>query len=267
MNEEEKKAADEAAKVAAEAEAKVKAEAEAKAKADAEAAEDANKGEKTIAEVLAENGGKKKAKDDEGEGANIPEAAFLDEKKGRKAAEKRVKELEDMIKEGGTRSEISDEIEDIAKKHNVDPGFLRELTTSITASLKKDAEDTVDRKMRPINERERAARIDKVFEEHFATAMERMPEFKGVVNKSVIKTLSLDPTNASKTFTQIIEDTYSAAVPGKRSIEQKQPGGGKEPGEIDFAKAKKDTEYFKTIMADPVLKKKYNEGLVNRVGL
>jgi hypothetical protein len=84
--------------------------------------------------------------------------------------------------------------------------------------------------------------------------------------QEVIKTLSLDPKNSNKTISQLIEETYGNALPGKRSIEQNKPGGSKESGEIDFDRAKKDGSYFKEIMADPGLKKKYNDNLIGRVG-
>jgi len=92
-----------------------------------------------------------------------------------------------------------------------------------------------------------------------------MPEYENLVNREVIKVLSLDPKNANKTFAQLIEETYGKAITGKRTIETTKPGGGKEPTEIDFDKALKDTEYFKEIMSNPTLKKKYNDSISSRV--
>lgn len=222
------------------------------------------KKEKTIAEAI---GDQPEAKP---EAKVVPEAAFLEEKKGRKEAERRSKELEKQLEEaltsGGDTSEIAADIEAIGKKHNVDSGFLRDLTTTLEARLKKDTSETVSKILKPIEEGNRQERINKAFSEHFDQAMENMPEFKAIVNKEVIKSLSLDPKNANKTFSQIIEETYGAAVPGRRTIEQTRPGGGKEPGEIDFRRAKSDPAYFKEIMADPSSKKKYNDGMIDRIG-
>ena len=59
------------------------------------------------------------------------------------------------------------------------------------------AQDT-ENKLKPIAAKEKADRIERVFATHFDKAMAEMPEFKEVVNRSVIKTLSLDPANANK---------------------------------------------------------------------
>lgn len=265
---EQKPATDAAAEAQAKADATAKAEADAKAKADADAAA-ANAG-KTVADILGEGKG------DEGDTRTVPEAAFLEEKKGRKQLEKRNKELEKQLEEalssGGTKADIAADIEEIGKKHNVSSEFLRDLTTAIEAKVggktKKEPveDDETKKRLSALEERDRAKRINEVFEEHYAAAMEQMPEFKAIANKSFIKKLTLDPENAKKTFKQIIEEAYGAAVPGRRTIEQTKPGGGKEPGEIDYKRAEKDTAYFKEIMADPALKKKYNEGLIGRIG-
>jgi len=227
----------------------------------AETTEPAIDSEQTIGEVIDEVSDKPEQK----ERTTVPEAAFLDEKKGRKEAERRVKELERLISQGGERSEIKADIEDIAKKHNVDSDFLREFASSIEASLKKDTSDELSKKLRPIEERDRQDRIDKAFEQHFAIAMDKLPEFKNIVNRDAIKTLTLDPRNSKKTFSQIIEETYGSAIPGRRTIEQNRPGGSKEPAEIDYDRAKSDGTYFKELMADPSSKKKYNDGLLSRI--
>ena len=243
--------------------AQEKADAEAKAKADADAKAAEENKEKPVGEIL--DGGKK----DE-EGKTIPEAAFLEEKKGRKEAEKRIKELQKKLDEGGGRSDIGDALEDIeaiGKEFNVNGDFLRKLTSSIETRLGKrsSSDDDTTKRLNKLEDENRTERMNNAFEQHFATAMERMPEFKTIVNKAAIKALTLDPANKNKTFTQIIEETYGAAVPGKRTIETTRPGGGKEPGEVDYDRAAKDTTYFKEIMKDPVQKKKYNDGLINRI--
>lgn len=220
------------------------------------------KKEKTIAEAIGE--------ETKPDAKVVPEAAFLEEKKGRKEVERENKELKRQLEEalasGGTGTEIASDIEAIGKKHNVDPGFLRDLTSTLETRLKRDTSETVSKILKPIEEGNRQERINKAFDTHFSQAMENMPEFKGVVNKEAIKSLSLDPRNANKTFSQIIEETYGSALPGRRTIEDTRPGGGKEPGEIDFKRAKTDSTYFKEIMSDPAQKAKYNSEMMNRIG-
>ena len=61
----------------------------------------------------------------------VPESAFLNEKKSRKEAERKVKELEELIRDGGTRKEVSASVKSIAEKYEVDPTFLEEYGQSI----------------------------------------------------------------------------------------------------------------------------------------
>lgn len=230
------------------------------APAEPEAPKPEEKKESTIGEIVEIDKKPEEAKN------MVPEAAFLDEKKGRKAAEKRIEELEKIIKDGGSRAEINADIDDIAKRHNVDAGFLRDFAQSVASSVKAESEKKISETLAPVAEREKQERIDRAFEKGLAAALEKAPEFKDIVNKDAIKALSLNPKNANKTFSQLLEEVYGNAIPGKRSIETKKPGVSKEPGEIDFDRAKKDGEYFAEIMADPTLKKKYNDRMMSTIG-
>lgn len=229
------------------------------------------KKEQTIGDVLdGEGADKGKPKSENA----IPEAAFLEEKKGRKEAEKRAEkaeadlaELKKSIEGGATKSEISEDVEALAEKHGVDKDFLKEFAATIEARVRKEGKAETDKNAKATEEKDREARIETAFTEHFDKAMADMPEFKDIVNKDVIKTLSLDPKNAKKTFKQLIEDTYGNAIPGKRTVETTKPGGGKDPGVVDMARAKKDSAYFKEVMADPELKKQYNEKLPSTLQL
>ena len=60
------------------------------------------------------------------------------------------------------------------------------------------------------------ARINVIFEKSFMETMAAMPEYEGIVNEDVIKTLSLDPANQSKTFAQLIKETYADEVAKKK---------------------------------------------------
>lgn len=180
---------------------------------------------------------------------------FLDEKKGRKDAEKRVKELEDLIKNGGTPAEVSADIDAIAEKYpDVSKDFLRDIATVMTNRV-QDA-------VKPLQQEKTQKKIDEAFKVHFDKAMGEMPEFTKVVNADVIKTLSLDPKNANKTMKQLIEETYGAAVPGKRTIDSTIPAGGKDTEPLDFARARKDSDYFDVVMANPRLKAEYNDKML-----
>lgn len=195
----------------------------------------------------------------------IPEAAFLAEKKARKAAERDLAALKRSIEDGATPAEVSADIDAIGEKYDIKPAFLKELAGVIRKDVEKDVDERVASKMRPVEEASKADRIEKVFNTHFDRAMDEMPEFKGIVSKSVIKSLSLDSANQNKTFAQLIEETYGNALGGKRTLETTTPRGGKSDGSVDVDRAQKDPKYYDEVMKDPEMKKQYNSDLIDRI--
>lgn len=223
--------------------------------------------EKTVGEVIEPKAPEpSKQKEEEPKVETVPLADFLELKKSNKELKKSMKELEKRLGDDPA-ADVSQDIDAIAEEHNIDKDFLKKLTKSIRSEIEKDTDAKVASKLKPFEEKDRAEKIDAAFKTHFTKAMENLPEYKGIVNAEVIKTLSLNPQNANKTFTQLIEETYGHAVSGKRTIEPTKPGGGKEPTEIDYERAAKDSAYFKEIMANPDLKKKYNTNLEKRLRL
>jgi hypothetical protein len=152
-------------------------------------------------------------------------------------------------------------LQSIADKYDVDLNFLSELSSVIYAQAKGDAEEAI----KPVLEKEAKERVDKALTENINKALEVMPEYEGVVNKDVLKSLARLPENKNKTFQQLIEETYSKTVTGKKTMETSTPRGGKDVG-IDWSRVK-DPSYFSQIMADPELKKQYNEKLISRINL
>lgn len=219
--------------------------------------------EPKVGDVINPDAGKdKEPKGDDVQPKTVGLDKFLEEKKARKAAEKRVAELESKGDDIDSDA-IADEIDSIAEEFDVNKPFLKKLEKALAKKYSKkepQADNSeVSSRLSAIEQKERQAQIDRAFDKHFGQAMARMPELKDIVNPDVIKTLSLDPKNKDKTFTQIIEDTYGKSVPGRKTIERTTPGGGKEPEEIDMERARKDSKYFNEIMANPALKKKYND--------
>lgn len=235
------------------------------APADTKPEEGKDEGEKTVGEIIE---AKKPSEKKEPETVGLDK--FLEEKKARKAAEKKLKELESRLDDGEKldADTISDEIVAIGEEFEVDPKFLSKLTKALTKKAAAEADAKVTDRLKPLEEKDREERLDKTFKTHFDAALEKFPpELAKIVKPDVIKTLSLDPRNSKKTFSDLIEETYGHVVPGKRSIEKTTPGGGKEPEPIDFDKARRDPAYFREIMADPKRKKAYNEGIEHRIGL
>jgi|JI8StandDraft_1071087.scaffolds.fasta_scaffold00207_18 hypothetical protein len=196
---------------------------------------------------------------------SVPLSVYLDTKTENKDLRKAVKDLEDKIAQGAQKVEISDDITALADKYKVDGNFLAELTAAAAEKARKVAAAEREAELQPLREAESKKKFDEAFDEHFSVAMGNVPEFAEVVNKSIIKTLAKDPSNASKTISQLIEEAYGNAVTGKRTVENTTPAGGKEPETIDYARASKDNTYLSTILSNPRLKAEYNKDLHRRI--
>lgn len=195
------------------------------------------------------------------ESENVPLKTFLEVKKEKKELEKEIATLKNSIKSGATKSEVKADLKSIADKYDVDPNFLNELSSTIYAQAKAEAENAI----KPVLEEKNKEKLDKVLSDHLDKALEAMPEYSNVVNKEVVKSLAQLPQNKNKTFQQIIEETYGNSVSGRKTMETSTPRGGKDVG-INWDKVN-DPQYFKEIMANPELKKQYNEGLVSRINI
>jgi len=219
--------------------------------------------EETIAEVLkrSEESTKKE------EPRLVPEAVLLEYKSQNKELKRDIKELKTLIESGASQREISEDLRDIAKEHDVDENFLKKLAKNIKLEAEKDLEEKFSADIKPIKDRERAERMEVIFNEHYNKTLEVMPEFKDVANREIIKQLSLSPANAKKTFSQILQETYGHLVGGKRTMETARARREGPIVEIDFRRASKDQEYLKEILANPELKKIYNKDIGRRAML
>jgi len=216
-----------------------------------------NKGEETIGTAL----GTEAAKEE-----SVPLSTYLEMKRENKELSKQMKDLQKSIETGSTKREVSADLKEIAQKHDVDESFLEDFAAAVRAKTEREVEDKVMSTIRPMQEADTAKKIDEAFNSHFDKAIEAMPEYKEIVNKDVIKSLSLDPRNSNKTFTKIIEEAYGHLATGRKTLEASTPRGGKDDlTEIDASRIN-DPKYFKEIMASPELKKKYNESLSSRIG-
>lgn len=218
--------------------------------------------EKTMGEIINDTVPPTDPKDPKVEDETVPLPAFLDLKKDYKELKKSFKDLQDKISSGDvSKEDIAEDLNALAEEFDIEPKFVNKLAKILEGKAEKKAGEV----LKPILEREstltaaeKKRKLDEAFTKHYNEALEKMPEYNDIANADAIKALSFLPENSKKTFAQLIEETYGKAITGKRTIETTKPGGGKDPEPIDFNRAKNDTEYFKTIMADPAKKKEYN---------
>jgi hypothetical protein len=120
-------------------------------------------------------------------------------------------------------------------------------------------------RLESIEKKERLTRMEAAFAQGLSKALENAPEYKDVVNAEVIKALAFNPANANKTYKQLLEEAYGNAITGRRTVETTVPRGGAKDTKLDMQRARTDTAYRREVLADPELKKQYNEGITDRV--
>lgn len=199
---------------------------------------------------------------------SVPLAAHIELKKAAKESQRlaqaQAKEIESLrrqVEEGGTKKEVSNSIKELADKHGIDAGFLQDFAETV----RKESESAVSEKLKPIEEKERKAKLQEIFSNQFSKSMAKFPELEGVVNQDLIFQASLHPDNQNKTLTQLIEDAYGKVNTSRPAFDVPNTRGKSNNGEIDVERAKTDSGYFKEIMGNPELKKKYNESMVSRL--
>ena len=197
----------------------------------------------------------------------VPEAILIKYKRENKEMAKELKSLKVLIEDGGDKGEVSKSLDAIADEHNIDKKFLRDFAKQVRDEAESSIDDKINSSIKPLTDEARATKINALFEKEYKRTLETMPEFKDIANKDVIKSLTLDPSNRKKTFSKIIEGAYGHLITGKRTLEKTKPRGGNEAAGIDYKRAKNDTKYFQEIMDNPAQKKKYNEGLADRIDL
>ena len=191
----------------------------------------------------------------------VPLSVFLEVKND-------LKDLKESIRNGATQREVNRDLKAIAEKHDVSLEFIEELGEVLEARAEARAEARVSSRLKPLEEKEKSERFNRVFEQHYNLALENNPEFKDIANKDVIRSLVSDPRNSNKTFSQVMDEAYGHLVTGKKTLESPSSRSKlSDTSEINYEKAQKDEKYFSEIMANPVLKEKYNKNLEKRLNI
>lgn len=196
--------------------------------------QDSSNNEPTVGELQGDEEAPKKSEAPE----NVPKARLDKEIQRRKDLEK---ELESLKNEKDDDPEVEDTDRDPEVKE-------------LAAKLDR------------IEQNERRQKAEAIFAEHYKRALDNAPEYQDVANQEVIKQMAFNPANKNKTYSQLLEEAYGNAISGGRStIETTTARGGVKDTKVDAERAQRDPEYRREVLADPELRKQYNEGLVDRV--
>lgn len=146
----------------------------------------------------------------------------------------------------------------------------RAKTDTETTDSDDDGEPDVKqlaKELKDIKDREAQARREVAFEKNLNQTLENMPEYKELVNPAVIKQMAFNAANKDKTYRQLVEEAYGNALSGRPTTEKTTPRGGAKDTKVDIDRARNDTEYRREVLADPELRKQYNEGIETRIQL
>jgi hypothetical protein len=187
----------------------------------------------------------------------VPESTFLELKKDFKELKKEMK--------GKSKVEVSEGLDEFSEKYNLPPEFTSELAGLISKESQKGIDDLVGSKLKPLEDEKKAKKIDENFERVYAQAIEEMPEYKNLAKKEVIKAMATNPANSNKKFSEIFDEAYGHLVTGKKTLDSASNGARAFIGEIDYKRTATDKEYFTEVMANPITRKKYNDGLQERM--
>lgn len=164
-----------------------------------------------------------------------------------------------LDKEIQRRKDLETELAELKREKDAD---------STVSDTEKDPEvKELAKQLAEIQEKEKRAERDAKLAAGLNKALEAAPEFKDIANADVIKQMALNPANKDKTFVQLLEEAYGNALGGRRTIETTTPRGGAKDTKVDIDRACKDSEYRREVLANPDLRKQYNESIQDRIGL
>lgn len=243
MNEEEKKIAD------------------AKAEEDRKAA--ANK-QQTLDEIL-DDEATKTGKTEVAE--TVPLNVFLELKD-------EIKELKRQIKEGdgSTKSEDAEKIKELQDKYGDD--VPKEMIADMFKAMKGNAattatkDPTLDKILQNQEKQDKITKSNDTKEKLkklYDRAIEISPEYKDIADMNLIMKLANDPENRHKTMGDLLVDTYSKFVTGRKTLETSQSGHGRTVEDVDFGNMDEDTEKHVLSGKDKKLTEKYNEWAIGKI--
>jgi len=160
-------------------------------------------------------------------------------------------------------AELNDELKALASEFNVDETFVSKLVSTVRAATKSEIKEELEKDYTPkfakIDYDRQVEQAEKKFEDLYSKSLSQMPEYGGLVNKDVIKTLAFNPANSKKTLPQIIEEIYGSAVKGRKSIESTH--ASRDPEKANIVNPK-DEDWDK-IENDPQTRKEWSEQTMN----
>lgn len=193
------------------------------------------------------------AEEDEGEVEMIPKATMLEVK--RKLKEK-IRALESKTKAPAQAKDLRAIADSIAEKYpDVSNEFIQDLLGPVAGMFEQMQNEK--------KQTELSKKKDELFDKVYGQIAEKNPAITDIVNKDFIKQETMKPENKGKTVKEIIKNVYGNALEKKvGSFDSYVPTRGiPEPSNL----SNPTSQEMKDIIADPKLKEKYINNVIDKV--
>jgi hypothetical protein len=187
-----------------------------------------------------------------------------------------IRDLQKQVKSGGTSADdAQDELDALAKEWDLEPKFVRKLSTILLSKSEKQFEDKylsdikdfkskVETQSKEITNAQVTAAISKEFDRVVADN----PELSKVAKKEAVrKYIMSSEENLGRTMEDILEELYGDVSKGEAGMEGYSSQGGNHPKEPDY-KSPSDDDHKR--IAESRTRggqefEKYQEGLIDRL--
>jgi ribosomal protein S17E len=154
-----------------------------------------------------------------------------------------IRELQAQVKKGGTNaSDAEDELDALAKEWELEPKFVKRLSTILLSKSKKQFEDEYLSEFKDIKSKTEAqskeinnAHISAAISKEFDRAIAENPEMGKVAKKEAVRKYILsNEENLKRTMEDILEELYGDVTKNDSGIEGYSSQGGNHPKEPDY---------------------------------
>lgn len=162
-----------------------------------------------------------------------------------------IRQLQEQVKKGGTSADdAQDELDALAKEWDLEPKFVRKLSTILLSKSEKQFEDKylsdikdfkskVETQSKEISNAQVTAAISKEFDR----AVAENPDLAKIAKKEAVrKYIMSSEENLSRTMEDILDELYGDVSKGESGVEGYSSQGGNHPKEPDY-KAPSDEDH------------------------
>lgn len=200
----------------------------------------------------------------------IPLKKFMAEKNLRRDAENRIKELQLELEKtrNAPKSQAPASIKAISEEYDINEDVLNAILNASYTMTKDKVREELEAEFNPklaefetIKRENSQKEFDTKFSNLLGDTLKEMPEYKDLIDAEDLKQWVKSGKYSKLNLPQLIEQKYSKFVQGKKTIEQ-----GHSAKEVEIADVSNMTnEDYMKLDSDPVLKKKWAEGLEDRL--